>query len=401
VQGVSSKCRDFVKSCLICQKGGNKNTGFRAPLKSMPVYREAFEMVYVDLVGEIHPPLLRFIVGSCARLMRAPTSLKKIDSVSIAEALLSQFSIFGHLRKIICDNAANLTSDILKEIYRVYGIEIRQIPVYRPQANSVQERSHAHIKSILRKLCSEQPRQWHRYIDPLLFSIRTTENANRFTLFELLFGRRPRTHLDVLRDLWTNQNGDAETKTTYQYVLDLRNRIEETCKLAQEEIAKTHVRNKSRLDKNAKLRILKAGDKVLVLSPKPSNKLEFIWKGSAEVLERKGIVNYRIKLDNGKERVYHINMLKPFISRDSTDMVDRTLVTMNGQECGHTDDESEENPSVSAVKGLFEDSEGEGKDESSCKSEASNITLYNSMQKETWKDVKINPDLGENERKQL
>jgi len=120
--------------------------------------------------------------------------LKKTDSVTIAEALLSQFNIFGHRKRIINDNAANLTSEILKEIYRVYGMEIRNIPVYRPESNSIQERCHAVIKGILKKLCVEQPRQWHRYIDPLLFAIRATENSNGFTPFELLHGRLPHTH---------------------------------------------------------------------------------------------------------------------------------------------------------------------------------------------------------------
>ena len=99
----------------------------------------------------------------------------------------------------------------------------------------------------MRKLCSEQPRQWHRYVDPLLFAIRTTENSNGYTPFELLFGRLPHTHVAVLRDLWTGQEQDPEVKTTYQYVLDIRNRIEETCQLAQKEIAKTHVKNERRI----------------------------------------------------------------------------------------------------------------------------------------------------------
>ena len=36
---------------------------------------------------------------------------------------------------------------------------------------------------------------------------------------------------------------DPEVKTAYQYVLDLRERIEETCQLAQEEIVKVQKRN--------------------------------------------------------------------------------------------------------------------------------------------------------------
>ena len=122
-------------------------------------------------------------------------------------------------------------------------------------------------------------------MNPLEFSVVLIANSNGFTPFELLYGSLPYTHLSVLRELWTDQDNDPDTKNTYQYVLDLRNRIEETYELAQKQITKTHPRNVQRLNKHAKLRILSPGDKVLVLSPKPKNKLDFIWKGPAEVIE--------------------------------------------------------------------------------------------------------------------
>jgi len=112
----------------------------------------------------------------------------------------------------------------MKEIYKVYGIKSQQIPVFCPTNNNIQKRNHQVIKGILRKLCIEQPKQWHRYIiNPLLFTIRITENSNGYTPFELLFRRLSRTHVAVLRDLWTGLDQDLEVKTTYQYVLDIRN----------------------------------------------------------------------------------------------------------------------------------------------------------------------------------
>jgi len=68
---------------------------------------------------------------------------------------------------------------------------------------------------------------------------------------------------------------------------------------------------------DSKLRVLSAGDKVLVISPKPKNKLDFIWKGPAKVIETRDVVNYRINFDSGTERTYNINMLKKFIGRQS------------------------------------------------------------------------------------
>ena len=108
-------------------------------------------------------------------------------------------------------------------------------------------------------------------------------------------------------------------KTTYQYVLDLRERIEETCKLVQEELIKAQEKNKKYFNKKAKLRELERGQKVLVLLPTASNKLLFQWKGPAEVTERRGLVNYRVKFESGEEKTFHINMLKEYHERDEVD----------------------------------------------------------------------------------
>ena len=411
VLGASSKCRDYVKSCLLCQKGGNRNVGGKAPIFSMPVVSEPFHTVYIDIVGEIHPASSeghKYILCGTDACTHFPFAipLKRVDSVTIAEALLSQFNIFGHPNKIISDNGSNLTSDIMKEIYKVYGIRSQQIPVFCPTNNSIQERSHQVIKGILRKLCSEQPRQWHRYVDPLLFAIRTTENSNGYTPFELLFGRLPHTHVAVLRDLWTGQEQDPEVKTTYQYVLDIRNRIEETCQLAQKEIAKTHVKNERRMNKHAKLRTLEPGDQVLVISPKPQNKLEFIWKGPAVVVERKGVVSYKIRFDSGTERIYHINMLKKFISRDKPETVSEVETNKESRkDDNNTEIEDESEIDVvgvsAAVMGLIETSEDECDDEVLCKEEINSMESYHIEQTETWKDIRINPDLSEDKKHKL
>jgi len=62
--------------------------------------------------------------------------------------------------------------------------------------------------------------------------------------------------MSILKELWTGQNHEPEVKTTYQYVLDLRQSIEEMCKLAQDELIKMQGRDKKYFDKKAKLRVL-------------------------------------------------------------------------------------------------------------------------------------------------
>jgi hypothetical protein len=242
--------------------------------------------------------------------------MKRIDSIEVAEQLMRQFDLMGYPKYIFNDNGGNSSSDIMVEIYKTFGITMKTIPVYWPRTNLV-ERQHCIIKSILCKLVVDQPRQWHRLFDPLMFAIRTTPNASGYSPFELLFGRAGRSHLTFLKKLWSGQNNEPETKTTDQYVLDLQNKIASTCDFAQKELAKVRERNQRFFNKNVKLRKFKVNDKVWGLNTRNESKLDFNWIGPATILEKRGHVVNKIKFENGTERMHHINMLKPYITRDT------------------------------------------------------------------------------------
>jgi len=172
---------------------------------SMPIVKDPIDTLYIDLVGDVQPcssDCHRWILTMMCASNRFPIAIpmKKIDSVSIAEELMNQFNIFGYPRLIISDNGANISSDILKEANRLYRTRMHKIPVYRLKTDSVLERSHQVMKTILRKLIVEQPKMWHRFINPLLFAIRSTNNVSKFSPFQLLFGRACRSHLTSLKD---------------------------------------------------------------------------------------------------------------------------------------------------------------------------------------------------------
>ena len=406
IPGAMQWCKRIVLSCLKCQQGANKNVGGKAPLQSLPIISEPFHTVYIDLVGKIEPSsaeghthILTLMDSATHFLIAVP--LKKTDSVTIAEALMKQFDLVGYPQRIYNDNGSNLSSDIMREIYRTFGIQMKTIPVYWPRANLV-ERQHGIMKSIMRKLIVDQPRQWHRYLDALMFAIRTTPNASGYSPFELLFGRQGRTHLTFLKELWTGRNNNPETKDTYQYILDLENRITETCEFAQKELSKIRNKNQKYFNTNAKLRQLNPQDRVWVLNTRSQGKFDFNWIGPATVLERRGYVVYKIRFDNGSERMYHINMLKPFVSRESVLDVEKARPVE-----GTYEEQTDQYGISAAIMGLVEDSDVE--DDSECGrnegirvgEESGHINIANVEQTETWRDVKINPELSELERDKL
>ena len=119
----------------------------------------------------------------------------------------------------------------------------------------------------------------------------------------------------MLKELWTKEVNIPEVKTSYEYVTELCEGLEDSLKLAQEELQRFQKHNKKDYDKKAKPRHLEVGDQVLILLLTDSNKLLMQWRGPYTMEIRVGANDYRIKMGS-KTETYHMNMLKKYIARE-------------------------------------------------------------------------------------
>ena len=94
----------------------------------------------------------------------------------------------------------------------------------------------------------------------------------------------------------------------------LRDRLEQTCKLAHENLKKVQTKQNAYYDRRARSRKFDVGDKVLLLLLTDSNKLLLQWKGPYEVVEVVDRMGYKIDV-NGVVSTYHANMLKQYVER--------------------------------------------------------------------------------------
>ena len=92
-----------------------------------------------------------------------------------------------------------------------------------------------------------------------------------FSPFELMYGRNVRGLMAILKELWSEEISDNQVLSTYQYVIDLRERLEQTCKLAHDK--KIQGKQNTYYDRRSRSRKFNVGDKVLLLLPTDSNKL--------------------------------------------------------------------------------------------------------------------------------
>lgn len=177
------------------------------------------------------------------------------------------------------------------------------------------------IKQMLRRITSDRPKDWDRFLSPLLFAIRDSpQESLQFSPFELICGHSVRGPMTILKDLWTRDIPDEEVKITYQYVIDLQFRLEDTCRLAQQNLGKASIRYRNIYNRRSKRKNLKIGDKVLVLLPTKTNKLLLQWKGPYTVVETVGNLDYRIQMDR-KMITFYANILKEYFDREFSDTV--------------------------------------------------------------------------------
>ena len=206
--GVSSEVRRFCRSCDICQRTVSKGKVGKVSLGEMPLVDTPFKRIAVDLVGPIHPMTDR---GNCYILVivdyatRYPeaVALPRIETESLAEALLEVHSRLGIPEVVLTDMGTQFTSEVMREVGRLLTIKQLTTTPYHPICNGLVERFNATLKKMLRRMCAERPEDWDRFLPALLFPYREApQESLGFTPFELMYARSVRGPLSILRDVW-------------------------------------------------------------------------------------------------------------------------------------------------------------------------------------------------------
>jgi transposase InsO family protein len=371
---ISGDIKRFVMSCDVCQRAINKQGVSKAPLGHLPLIEEPFRMICVDLVGPIEPRSSRgnrYILTIVDMATRFPEAipLRGISTEEVADKLFEFYCRMGFPQRIHTDRGSQFTSELMMEVNRLLLIRHTFTSPYHAMGNGVVERMNGTNKTTLKKLIVEQPKEWDRYLTPLLFALRdSVQEGHGFSPFELVYGRSTRGPMKILKELWTREEVEDETRDAYSYMLELQERIAETCKIAQQQIEKTQIKNEMYYNKKARYRRLEIGERVLILLPLKTNKLMLKWLGPYTVKDKIGEYDYRVEVDNGKIKTYHINMMKRYNERVGAQVEDKekeemlaTVVTVVND--GVTDKEEEM------------------------------LELYSGKQKGTYKDVQVNPNL--------
>ena len=88
---------------------------------------------------------------------------------------------------------------------------------------------------MIRKLVEDEPQFWDKFLQPLLFAYREVpQTTTGFSPFELIFGHTVRGPLFLLKERILESDADPKLVPITTYVIQMRDRIKEFMKIANE-----------------------------------------------------------------------------------------------------------------------------------------------------------------------
>jgi len=313
-------CSTFKSACNECQLFGPLRKAERVPLKPIKRIPEAFSHVSFDTMGS---SLKKTKGGHRYLLVHSDMFSKYTDIVPLrnlridetVNALMSIWLRVGFPRKVYLDRSTTNTSKIFTALRERLGIETAFAAVGLHHTSGQSERSINTVKFAIRKFLPTCKNNWDKLI-PMLQSVinNSVNETTGMSPNEIIFGHRIRGPIEILREVWLNDEieSNVQSKSVTQYLEQLHETLQQATKCAAQNINLQQARMKETYDRQSTDRKLYAGQKVLLLVPTSSNKMEASWSGPYKVVKSMGDgFNYQIQLNNRKQ-IYHVNMLKEF-----------------------------------------------------------------------------------------
>ena len=360
--GMAEDVKSYVGGCLNCMK--RKRWEPRAELVNIKT-SYPMEMVSMDFLG------LEASIGGHANILvltdhftrfAMATPTKNQTAKTTAKALIDLFiTHYGLPHRLHSDNGTNFTSQVIREMCSMLGIQRSTTTVYHPSGNGQTEKFNKTLLDMLATLPEAKKNRWKEYVQPLVHAYNCTKNSvTGYSPFHLMFGREPRLPVDLKFGLV----GKTEELSHKEFVEDLRTRLEEAYKIAASSISKAQKSAKKHYDQRVRGNKLQVGDRVLKRKTQfgeGKHKLSNRWDDKVYVVRKQleGIPVYEIQPETGHGRScrLHRNNLLPIekkpdcpVSSDSSSEEDQYRLHLSPSDGELEDEAVAKGPPISEPK---------------------------------------------------
>lgn len=319
-KNMKSDIEKHVQNCKNCQ---TIKTSFQAktPMIITTVSNDFNEQVAMDIMGpypvtELGNRFILTIQDDLTKYIQA-YPIPEHNAEVVALHFLKYCTIFGFPNNILTDQGSEFTSKLLKEITKLLDIKHKLATPYHPQTNGSLERSHLTLRDYIKSYI-DKDHNWDEliYLASHAYNTHTNRNTNE-TPYKLVFGIEPRIPSSLLK---------PKQKPTYQNLTqDIVHKMKSIREIAKENLQNSKTKTKEYYDKRTKPKSFQIGEQVLLkneLGKAQSKKLDPSFKGPYLVTNVYDNNTATIRLSPTKEKRYHFNLLKHFISDQNESLRD-------------------------------------------------------------------------------
>ena len=325
--GMTSDVEHYISNCRRCLLRKSP-TNERAPLTSIQTY-QPLELLCMDYLKlETSKGGFQYILVITDHFTRFAQAIptKNQTAKTTADVLFNNFIVhYGVPAKIHSDQGAQFESNIIQELCKILNIQKSRTTPYHPMGNGLCERFNRQLLQMLGTLNNYQKHDWKSHIAPLVHAYNSfKQETTGHSPFYLMFGREPMLPVDIV---FPNPHKPEEEENLQEHIQHLKDRLQQSYKLAQESIKKHQGRQKRNYDNKARGAVIETGDKVLVkmVAFDGTHKISDRWEEIPYVVESQPDINIPVYIvSNGERtRTLHRNLLLPISHLDDTEVIEQ------------------------------------------------------------------------------
>lgn len=218
-QNIDADIERSVKMCYTCQL--HRNEPVKAPLHPWDWPTEPWSRIHLDFAGPFLGHMYLIIADAHSKWLDVKI-MNKITASSTILELRDVFSTLGLPDTIVTDNGPTFTSFEFSKFMSHNGVKHITTSPYHPASNGLAERNVQTFKNAMIKIDGKCVRE---RVCKFLTKYRTCPHSTTgVSPAELMFGRKLKTHLDLLHPSLTNQVYKQQSAQRHNHNLHSRER---------------------------------------------------------------------------------------------------------------------------------------------------------------------------------
>ena len=312
---LKAKIAAEVNSCQVCQavkgrKGLQPKVNHPYPIPEYP-----FSSICIDFLelpdcvsqGKRYNNVM-IVVCRLTGYILAVACDNSLTATQLAHLFLERVVGFmGLPQQILSDHDHLVTAKSFQTLCQLCGIDMKQSPIYRPRSNGRAERAVQVIVDSLRK-CLEQTSK-KRWVELLPLATWTANDVpgpvHGYSAHQLVFGRNPIGFGDCPPVI--PEHGAEDAVPFFKRLAQDRLHVRDA-------LTKIHKKLCTQFESEHPLHVYQAGERAWYRRHKKqdNSKLNRVWEGPGEILERRGRSQYRVATSHG-EVILDGMRLKPYL----------------------------------------------------------------------------------------